>query len=115
MSLTNRAIVSVISLRDELRQADERRIDALFDDMFASPTSTAAELEKFTDGEMELALQNYGILRVIHDRIDETLPYLHERGMSDENLGGIVTGMQMVIMAIAAYADTEIPDSPEGT
>lgn len=104
-----------MSLGEELRRADPKRMDSLVDDLLTTtPTPTDAQtLEHFTDTEMELALNAYPILRVIHDRIDEAFIYMHEIGASNERLGGILTGMELVIMCVAAYADLDIPDSPE--
>jgi hypothetical protein len=98
----------------ELRNGDEQKMNAIFDSLFASDLSqTDAEVEKFKDAEVALALQRYGILRVIYERFDETVPTLHGRGMSNEKLGGLLTGIELVISALGAYAAAEAPDTPE--
>ncbi len=103
-----------MSLDEELRKADEQRVDAIFDDTWASRLVTESEMEEFTDTEIDIALKNYGILRVIHDRIDEVLPLMQRHGVRSETLGAIVAGSNMVIMALAAYAASETPDTPDG-
>lgn len=104
-----------MSLDSELRNIDALKVDAIVDDLLASSTESNEADVAFLEGESNYAYSQYTIFNIIRARFEEAIPAMLERGDTRQQIVERMTGIDIVAMVVAAYASTEIPESPEST
>ncbi len=103
-----------MSLGEELRNIDEATVVELFVDIWGVQKIDPSAVGDFVGEERDATYENYPALNAIRLSLVAIAPKLIENGTTKEEVANMMMGMTMMATVLAAYASSEVPETPEG-
>lgn len=102
-----------MGLDEALRQADPTKAEVIFDDLFGCASHGEDTDMAFYMGEQDIAYGRYPILRVVRERFEAMIPDRLEAGHTSEQIEQQMTGMDVIVLILAACASAEASDTQD--